>query len=168
VLYRANNTLATGGYTERGEVDLSHLSELERDRVGRELAIRWIRENPVSFVTLAFEKQVRFMGDDAVGIYSTFRADGEKRDNNLYVPLKLLANGWWLLAWLLLARFILKGHRLPKDVRFLMWGWFYLFTLHSVFESAGKYHVPMIWVLCVALGALCTSRDEPVSVAIGN
>lgn len=164
VLYRANNPLATGGYTERGAIDLSQLSELERDRQSRELALRWIRENPWSFARLAVEKQVRFMGDDAYGIYTTFRAKGEKRENRLYVPLKILANAWNLLVWLLLASYVLKGHRLPNDARVVIWAWYYLFALHSVFEAGAKYHVPMIWVLCVVLGVLSTKGSYPERV----
>ena len=157
VLYRANNPLATGGYTSRGEVDFSDLSELDVDKKGQELALRWIRENPLNFAALVVEKQLRFMGDDAVGVYATFRSDGDQRDSRAYIPLKLLANAWWLIVWLLMAQFIVKGGGLSGDVRVLMWGWLYLFLLHSVFESAGKYHVPMIWVLCVVMGSLCAS-----------
>jgi len=168
VLYRANNPLATGGYTERGEVDLSKLNELDLDRKSKELAVRWIRENPAKFAHLAVEKQIRFMGDDAVGIYSTFRADGEKRDSRLYLPLKLLANIWWLSAWLLLALLVLKGRKLKNDARILVWGWIYLFVIHSVFESAGKYHVPMLWVLCVVLGILITNNHQIESTVKAN
>ena len=160
VLYRANNPLANGGYTERGEVDLSHLGELELDRQSKDLALRWIRDNPMRFLALAIEKQVRFMGDDSVGVYSTFRAEGEKRDNRLYVPLKLFANFFWLCAWLLLAKLIADGNRLPENIRILIWAWFYLFSLHSIFESQGKYHVPVIWVLCIAIGVLCSYSSD--------
>lgn len=160
VLYRANNPLATGGYTDRGEIDLSHLGELELDKKSRELAIRWIRESPGPFMSLVFEKQIRYMGDDSVGVYATFRSDADNRDNRLYAPLKLIANAWWLLAWLIIGRYVMMGRKLPSDLRFLMWGWFYLFVLHSVFESASKYHVPMTWLLCIALSSLLLPRSE--------
>lgn len=153
-LYRANNKLATGGYTERGEIDLSSLGELEKDRKGKELATQWITQNPGDFALLAIEKQIRFMGDDAASVYSTFRSDGRERNNKLYIPLKLFANAWWLLVWLSLATLVLQGRTLAADTRIVVWGWFYLFALHSVFESASKYHIPMTWVLCVALGSL--------------
>ena len=169
-LYRANNKLATGGYTERGEIDLSSLGELEKDRTGKELATQWIKQNPADFALLAIEKQIRFMGDDAAAVYSTFRSDGSERNNKLYIPLKLVANAWWLLAWLSLATLVLQGRTLTADTRIVVWGWFYLFALHSVFESASKYHIPMTWVLCVALGSLwaATSADEDESSANRN
>lgn len=45
-LYRANNPLATGGYSERGEIDLSDYDELTKNRTGFQLAKLWISENP--------------------------------------------------------------------------------------------------------------------------
>jgi len=159
-LYRANNKLATGGYTERGEIDLSSLDELEKDKKGKELATQWIKQNLHDFGFLAIEKQIRFMGDDSAAVYSTFRSDGSGRNNNFYIPLKLLANAWWLLIWLWMAILILQGRQLNLNTRLLMWGWIYLFLLHSVFESSGKYHMPMTWVLCTVLGSLLTTPSK--------
>ena len=164
VLYRANNPLAHGGYMSRGEVDLSHLGELEKDRTGGMLAKKWITENPTDFLMLAVEKQIRFMGDDAVGVYATFRAAGTNRNTKIYAPLKLACNLWWLAIWLSLATLVLNGRKLNPKTRIQLWGWFYLFVLHSVFESSSKYHVPMVWILCVALAALCANEiDDPVA-----
>lgn len=152
-LYRANNPLATGGYTEKGEIDLSGLGELERDRAGKQLALAWMREHPRAFAALGLEKQLRFMGDDATGVYSAFRAQGGARSAALYAALKLGSNLWWLGAWLVLAALVAAGARLGQAT-FLAWGWLYLFGMHTVFESAGKYHVPMLWVPCILLGVL--------------
>jgi hypothetical protein len=151
--YRANNSLANGGYTPVGEVDLSHLSELDADRVGKELATRWIKEHPARFLGLVIEKQVRFMGDDAAGVYSTFRGDDVKRSQMAYLALKLAANFWWLAIWAGIAALVIMGAQLGK-ASFLAWGWMYLFVLHSIFESAGKYHVPVLWIPCVILAVL--------------
>lgn len=165
VLYRANNGLATGGYTEAGEVDLSALPELVRDKAGKTLAIAWIREHPARFSALAIEKQILFMGDDAYGIYSTFRAQGGGRDVRMYAVLKLVSNLWWLCAWLAIA--ILTWQRVALgNVAFLIWGWLYFFGLHSVFESGGKYHVPSLWIMCIILGVLASNKAA--QRAIGN
>lgn len=152
-LYRANNPLANGGYTLVGEVDLSALSELDSDKAGKALAIRWIKENPLPFLALMVEKQVRFMGDDAAGVYTTFQSERESRPHVLYFALKMMSNLWWLAAWAAIAVLVVAGARLGK-ASFLAWGWIYLFALHSVFESAGKYHVPILWIPCVMLGVL--------------
>lgn len=162
--YRANNPMATGGYTLRGEVELSSLGEIEQDKTGKRLAIEWIKQNPIAFARLAVEKQVRFMGDDAVGVYTTLKVGKASSDARIYGVLKVLANVWWLAAWGALCAFsLVAAKRLAAQPQLAMspiWFWLYLFAIHSVFESAGKYHVPMLWVLCVMIGAMATSMRE--------
>jgi hypothetical protein len=156
-LYRANNPLANGGYTDVGEHDLSSLSEIESDRVGKQLAIAWIRAYPLDFLKLGFEKQLRFMGDDSGTIYGSLKRGGGTQNMLVYGLAKAFANFWWLCIWLLLAIAVMADKRgSSADERWLIWGWAYLFVLHSVFESSSKYHLPMIWVLCVMLGCLVT------------
>ncbi|ENO78169.1 glycosyltransferase family 39 protein [Thauera sp. 63] len=168
-LYRANNSLATGGYTPRGEVDLSGLDELAQDKEGRRLAVEWIKANPGPFVDLLVEKQIRFMGDDAVGAYSTFKVGGGVASDALYAALKVSANAWWMLVWLLVGLFawLRLGEKQSPNPLWLTptWIWLYLFAIHSVFESAGKYHVPVLWVLCVLAGVLMTggARQEKLA-----
>lgn len=158
--YRANNPLATGGYTDSGERDLSNLSEIDRDRVGKQLAIKWIRENPADFLLLTYEKQLRYMGDDSATIYASLKRGGGTENMLIYGLAKVLANLWWLVVWMLLAiaakleRETALNDAGQRDRVWLVWAWFYLFLLHSVFESASKYHLPMTWVLCVMLGCL--------------
>jgi hypothetical protein len=73
-------------------------------------------------------------------------------------------NVWWLAAWGALCAFsLVAAKRLAAQPQLAMspiWFWLYLFAIHSVFESAGIYHVPMIWVLCVMIGAMATSMRE--------
>lgn len=163
-LYRANNALATGGYTPRGEVDLSSLDELAQDKEGRRLAVQWIKANPGRFLELLFEKQIRFMGDDAVGAYSTFKVGGAELSAALYAALKALANAWWMSIWLLIGFAAWRSRGGAPSVSPLWltpsWIWLYLFAIHSVFESAGKYHVPVLWVLCVVAGVLMAGRAQ--------
>lgn len=163
--YRANNPLATGGYTPVGEVDLVSFSESERDLRGKALALAWIRSHPGDFAALGTEKLVRFMGDDAVGVYNTLKVGREGSDGGLiYAGLKLAANLFWLCAWVLLAALILglsrRGVSVAPLVRTPLWLWLYLLTLHAVFESAGKYHVPVLWVLIVLLAGYAARLHE--------
>lgn len=147
-LYRANNPLATGGYTEHGAIDLSNYGEVEKDKIAKKLAIDWITENPFDFLKLAVEKQIRFMGDDGYGAYSTLKRGAASNSTATYTAAKLTANIWWLIAWASIA-ILAMSKGLLKQHRFVVFLWLYLFGLHSVFESNGKYHAPMIWVLCV-------------------
>jgi hypothetical protein len=161
VLYRANNPIATGGYQPRGEIDLSQLDEIERDKLGRRYAFEWIRTNPAAFAALVAEKQVLFMGDDAVGVYTTLKVGKASTDGRLYALLKAASNAWWLLVWACLLAFSLASLRRPRLMPALgrapIWLWLYLFAIHSLFESTGKYHVPVISVLCVLVAVFATA-----------
>lgn len=161
VLYRANNSLATGGYTDRGEIDISHLSEVDQDREGRRLALEWIKDNPVKFGNLIIEKQVRFMGDDAVGVYNTFKVGRVETGATVYALMKTVSNAWWMLIWAFLLLLAMKARRDEARTNLFfyapIWLWLYLFAIHSVFESAGKYHVPVVWVPCVVFAVMLCS-----------
>ncbi len=160
-LYRANNPLATGGYTKKGVVDLDQLGEIEHDREGRRLAMLWIKANPKRFLELVVEKQIRFMGDDAGGVYGTFKVGHATGSDSLYIFLKGLANSWWMCIWFMIAFLASRRDILCKTTTLFVfspiWLWLYLFTIHSVFESSGKYHVPILWVPCVLLSVLLVS-----------
>jgi len=158
-LYRANNPLATGGYTERGEVDLSALSELAADREGKRLAREWILSHPAAFARLGFEKNVRFMGDDAVGAYQTLKRGGTRSDTAIYLLSKAAANAFWLALWgLLLAALCARWRRglgIAPAGLCLPLTFAYLFLLHTVFESTGKYHVPLTGVVALMIPLYC-------------
>jgi hypothetical protein len=162
--YRANNPLANGGYTPTAEVDLSHLPELDADRTGKQLALRWIAQHPADFLALVLEKQARFMGDDAFGVYTTFRAEKDQRSQARYLVLKLAANAWWLAIWAGIAALVVAGAQLGT-ASFLVWGWLYLFGLHSVFESGGKYHSPILWIPCVLMGILLADMARRAAIS---
>lgn len=163
-LYRANNPLATGGYVFQGEVDLSPFSELEADRMGRRLAVEWITGNPGHFARLALWKQVLFAGDDATAMYISVRLGRGSESTVVYAFWKLAANAYWVAFWavmlVLLARLWRRGLNNPAAPLLPALLVLYLFGLHSVFESAGKYHVPLIGVLPVLLAIYARAAFE--------
>lgn len=159
-LYRANNPWADGGYRPRGEIDFSAYDEIEKDRAAKQHAVAWIRQNPVDFFKLVVEKQIRFMGDDSTGIYSTLKRGGGTDNPKTYLLAKLAANAWWLAVWLLIAAMVWSSRRPTASYRIITWCWLYLFVLHSVFESNGKYHIPMVWVLCVWVACAIATQNS--------
>jgi hypothetical protein len=151
-LYRANNPLATGGYTKHGEVDLDNLGELERGRTGFKLAKTWIGSHPVDFAGLVLAKQKLFLGDDSFGPYVSIRLAGG--NEKLYLVMKLVANAFWYGLWacLLALWYRRSGMQDPALHTTLVLGYAYFFVLHSVFESGGKYHLAPL-ALLAAFGA---------------
>jgi len=159
-LYGANNEWATGGYLDKTPVDLSQLPEVDADREGKRQGFAWIKSHPAQFVALAFEKNVRFMGDDAFGAYQTLRRGSAPLGEAYYLLFKGIANSYWLFVWgIILAGLFLgwrhgpqwSGPALGVPVAFC-----YSFGLHSIVESSGKYHILMIGLVCLIV-PLCLS-----------
>lgn len=172
VLYRANNPLATGAYQSRGAVDLDRLPELEKDQAGRRYAFDWIAQHPSAFLGLALRKQTLFMGDDAVGAYTTFRVGRGSSSSWTYAFFKAIATVWWWVVWVSILALAITTNRKRVDgdplFRLPIWCWLYLFGIHTIFESAGKYHVPMLFVPCVMLATLlfrCSTLNESTAAS---
>ena len=163
--YRANNPLATGGYTLRGEVDLAAYREAERSAAGFDLAKAWIRSHPEQFLALVLEKQLRFLGDDSTGVYASLRRGGGA-GSHTYLAWKAVANAFWYAAWLIMLLGWWRRRGLPASpaLTMLTLGYAYFFVLHSVFESNGKYHVPAVALLAILVAALAApERTEPIT-----
>jgi len=155
-LYRANNPLATGGYERDGERSFEGHDELECNSLGYKWAREWISEHPGDFARLAVRKQVLLLGDDAVGVYETLKR-GLEMEGGPYAPLKLLSTAVWLLLWALVFAAILANPRTafsPPIAAALATGFLYFYGIHTIFESAGKYHVPALGLLLTFAAAL--------------
>ncbi|REL31117.1 hypothetical protein [Thalassotalea euphylliae] len=163
-MYRANNEIATGGYIAKGAIDISHLSELEQDKRGKELAIEWIKNNPVDFFYLSFIKMTKFLGDDSTGIYSILKRSAQQPIGEIpYYGLKLGANTFWLLLWLIIFFCREKLYSLITSdhlIATLSLSFLYFFTVHSVFESNAKYHLPAIPMFFILVAILIAEIVE--------
>ena len=159
-LFGANNPKATGGYlpNEYWPKDLVAMPELDADREGKRRAFQWIADNPAQFALLGIEKNARFMGDDAQGAYTTLNRNPSAKGGTVYALFKGISNLFWLgFWWLVMASLLLRWRsrlRLDPSQLVVPAAFLYSFALHSVAESAGKYHVLWIGALCVLLPVL--------------
>lgn len=160
VFYRANNERATGAFTEAGTQTTSDLDEVSRSKIGYALGKEWIRQHPGHFALLALRKQVLFLGDDATGAYETLKR-GLGIGGIQYIAWKGFSNLYWWTICLLMALAVV-GHRASlqntPEITALILSILYLYAMHSVFESGGKYHIPLIGVLSIMAG-LCAFRS---------
>jgi len=159
VFYRANNPLATGGYISAGPI-FSNLDEIEAGKLGYQSGEQWIRTHPASFLSLAVRKEVLFLGDDAHGVYETLKR-GLGIGGFRYALLKGLANLFWWLLWIVIfVRMVALRNQLvldPPAILLLMLSFLYLFCIHSIFESNGRYHLPLLVVLVVLASWMTTA-----------
>ncbi len=162
--YRANNPLATGAYVPRGEVDVDALGELEGDTAGKRLGLAWIRSYPAEFLALSLRKNVLFMGDDAVGVYASAKRGGVNPNVVVYTALKGLANLFWIGVWCVMLAALLPRRGtwpvMPADAVIVPLTFLAYFALHAIFESAGKYHVPLLGVVAVMLPVVCRTDNH--------
>jgi 4-amino-4-deoxy-L-arabinose transferase-like glycosyltransferase len=166
VFYRANNPLATGGWTKRGEKDLQPMSEIEASATGYRWGREWIRDNPGRFLVLSGRKQVLFLGDDAVGLYETLKR-GLGIEKEPYPLFKLLTNAWWWCLWLpiLLALYTWRSPEPPPaGALLLLLAVLYFWLIDSIFESGARHHVPLSGVLAVL--AVIGARGADGSTAL--
>lgn len=156
-LFMANNDLATGGWSGEGYALLEGMGELETNRYGYEHGKQWIKDHPAAFFKLMLRKHQLFLGDDATGVYNSLKRGLEITDWR-YPALKLAANLFWAALWLVLFIVLIRQGAAAwfahPPAAALMLTFFYLFAIHSLFESASKYHLPALGALAVIVAAL--------------
>ncbi len=163
-MYRANNELATGGYIEKGKVDISHLSELNQDKKGKALAIEWITNNKADFLSLSFVKLTRFLGDDSDGVYTTLKRSALGPVNAIgYYALKLVSNVYWMVLWVLVflnKKTLFQLLRSNKAIAVISLSFLYFLTVHAVFESNSKYHIPVFPMIVLLVAVIIRESDS--------
>src|SRR5262249_7885146 len=123
----------------------------------------WIGSNPGAFAKLSLWKQILFLGDDSGGVYETLRR-GMNIDGIRYALPKLAMQGlWWLLLLLICQRLLETWRAGTLDLRALALvalPVLFLWVMHSVFESSGKYHVPAFGFIPLMLAVLYRAPTE--------
>jgi 4-amino-4-deoxy-L-arabinose transferase-like glycosyltransferase len=173
VFYRANNPLATGGFTAKGERDLDALisDEVNWNRTGFQWGLEWIRQHPVGFGELVLHKQRRFLASDDDGAcytYSCFvlpqrsmsryftNPQPEKMKELTADAALYISNGWWFILWILTATSLIRhrGYWFTFDRgALLMLPFLHLLLIHSVFESQSRHHIPAVGLICIVAAA---------------
>ena len=165
VFYRANNSAARAGYSERGEIDLRQLNnETQRNRIGFQLGKEWINANPLQFLGLTIKRQIVFLGESAIGAYETLKR-GLDMDGSLYVLFKGVSNGAWLAVWIvIIAAWRLHRNTFDQpDLVLLQLVFLYLLAIDSVFESGARHHVPVLGLLIILATTIVTTKKQTTS-----
>ncbi len=177
VFYRANNPLATGGWTPEGAIPITHLPELEQNRLGFAYGKRWISEHPRQFSRLALKKVLLLLRDDVHGAYwGIFRGAGLDHDDSArqMTPARLatyrvgatLSWLFWILVTSCAARKLMTGRRQPVRQQLallpLIYPLLYCAAVFAVFESDRRQHMIALSLLIVlAAGSLLDSAALP-------
>jgi len=172
VFYRANNPLATGSWTARGERDSSSYmsNEVQWNQVNFAWGKEWVRLHPVGFLKLAVRKQFLFLGSDETGAYwAVARAYPGK--HSLYGAISILSNLWWLLLWVTALFALIRyrsGFLRAPALLCLLLPILYLLGIHSIFESQSRYHIPVVPFLIVVAALSFSPVIDPAEQRVAK
>lgn len=168
VFYRANNPLATGEWTAEGKIRITHLPELEQNRLGFELGKQWIKENPGAFISLGLSKLALLLRDDRFGAYwAVLRGTGLNHKEALvqaspsrmfsFHVLNTVSWVFWAVVLGLAARHLAAHraeHRIGQCLP-LLYPLLYCAGVFFVFESDRRQHMiafaPLMVMACATL-----------------
>ncbi len=169
-LWIGNNPKATGAYnypTARTNPLYMTEGELERDRLGRELAWYFIRTERAQFLLLAVPKFVHTYGSDI----SAFQLEGIGRGIEPAVSARAFAarfsQSYYALIWVGFILGLLKIRRRmfktsPADgapsAALLVWP-VALTLVYMIFFGAGRFHLPMVPFMAVLAGAALNLKE---------
>ena len=159
-LWQGNNPHTNGEFFWSDDPHLNPLlevqDEVERDRLGRQLALAWIRENPRQFLQLGWKKWGLLLGDNHSAPYFSV---GQARTAVApwLEPLTVAALAWGLnlmlalaalglLLWLGMGRRFGGWGRTSLPLLLILW----MLALHFVFPAWDRFRLPFtpfFWML---------------------
>jgi 4-amino-4-deoxy-L-arabinose transferase-like glycosyltransferase len=177
VFYRANNPRATGLWIAEGEIPITHLPELEQNRLGYELGKKWIAAHPWSFLKLSGHKLIQFLGDDDYGAqFAVLMGRGERYERALataqrdrliaFHAASAISLAYWLLLLGCCAYALGIARLLPLAQRErlipLVYPLLYSAVVFSVFESGSRQHTVCAGLLIAIIAIPFATRTHPL------
>ena len=181
VFYRSNNAFATGLWIEEGATAITHLPEIEQNRLGFALGKQWIIENPTDFLKLSIRKLAHLLGDDSHGAYwGILRGVGGSHDQamSLASPTRMfLYHSAVFVSWIFwgtvasgaIRALLLFGKHRCRDGEYilpLIYPLMYSAVVFSVFESGSRQHMAALAALII-LAASSTDRT-PIDARVAE
>lgn len=176
VFYRANNPLATGEWTPEGQVPITHLPELDQNRLGFQLGKQWILENPKEFLTLGVKKLGLLLRDDRYGAYwAVLRGTGAAHSVALqtssrfrllmFHSLNILSWVFWVLiistvARMLISKGLLRPQLSAERLLPLLYPLLYCAAVFFVFESDRRQHMIALALLIIVAAWTIVEASE--------
>lgn len=176
VFYRANNPLATGAWIAEGEIPITHLPELEQNRLGFALGLEWIKSHPADTLNISLRKLLYFLaGDDHGPYWAIFRGTGLKEDEAFrtnsswrmagYELARVSSWIFWIFFTALGARALLalRSQPSPATERFLplIYPLLYSACVFMIFESGSRQHIAAAGPLFALAAFACVDSLKP-------
>jgi len=164
-LWIGNHHGATGGYTEPLALydALRGMSEVAKNTEAREMAVRFIRDEPTKVVGLLPRKLWHFAARDTVTVgWMHFDRPAAPRPLWLKYTLAAVAQAYYLMALVFASYGVASGALRWPEGRWIALVCTYYVGVHLVFFGDPRFHLPLLPLLGVfsAFGALAWAQNK--------
>lgn len=169
-LWMGNNP-GTRGYYMPLPSFTEAMTEYERDKALGEIARTYILENPVGFVERTLQKAVLFHLSETIAVGWNEEGIRDRFGEAALFPLKVLTQGFWIMALLLaligIAIIARQWGIVSTVMNPIVLIWLYFTAVHAVIVIQDRYHFPchpFIAILAAIAIVTIATRRLPLSV----
>lgn len=154
--WMGNNPETTGEYQPLPPA-AEQAGEIERAAITKELAVAYLKEDPLGFVGRTLLKAFSLHNRETIGVVWNEKALNALLGDTGVKVLKLLSTGFWYAALLAAAAGIVVLCR--RDgwwVALLsapVWIWLYFTAIHAIIVTGDRYHIPAIPLVALLAAA---------------
>ncbi len=155
--WMGNNPETTGEYQPLPP-EAEVMPELERAAFTRDLAMEYVKDEPVAFVTRTIFKAFSLHGRETIGVVWNEPAVTRLLGPSGAAGLKAVSTGFWYLALLAafggIAALCKGGGWWAALLSAPVWIWLYFTAIHAIIVTGDRYHIPAIPLVAIlaALG----------------
>ncbi len=169
-LYIGNSSISSGTWVWTGEnpfEDLSAPNEVENNKLGYELATKYIRDDPVGFIVRGIKKEVYMFATDFGAIAKELDLAANAGRVDRFVILNVLGQTYYLVILILSAGglWVIIRNKKGRGPGFFLLGGIlvYWLAVHFVFFGIDRFHFPLIPILAIWASLFVVSQIEPSS-----
>jgi 4-amino-4-deoxy-L-arabinose transferase-like glycosyltransferase len=164
-LYHGTNTASGGRWSERASRELTDLAgedQWERTRIGQQLAVGRLRDDPLGIIALAIRKQDTLWGREAYGIRYGIRRELATAPSQPRSVLPTLASGGFYAALLALAAAGIFWRRRQTDAltALVLLSALTMSLMHGLVEVRDRYHAYLVPLLMPIAALVLTQLAE--------
>jgi 4-amino-4-deoxy-L-arabinose transferase-like glycosyltransferase len=162
-LYVGNNPNASGGYNVLPQINSQDLDEPSRDEALRTQAISFILQHPGQFLANMLKKAIHLYVRDDQGISFATKQTFNSLPANVLGSFFVLSDSYYLVVFVSAAVYLivrLKEWSTNRNALLLVAMFLYVTSIYLVFFGADRFHVPVIFILCIFMGSLMSCKSD--------
>lgn len=155
-LYIGNGPISSGGWVWQKEnpfLDLSAPNEVKNNKLGYQLAIKYILNHPLGFITRGIKKEIYLFATDCSSITKELDSAAQSYRIDPFVIFNVIGHIYYLLVLIFSAGGVflfLKGKwQAKREFSLLLGIIIYWMGIHFIFYGVDRYHYPLIPILSI-------------------